>query len=226
MPLGLNLAGKKFGRLTVVSFIKGASEGRLWRCRCDCGADVQAFAKHLLGGHTKSCGCLRSDVSSATHFKDITGQRFGNLVALRPTGTTPEQRHRWLCQCDCGNQSVVVGSALTFGAIRSCGCLKTAANIAKNTTHGLGHCSEYLTFHAARKRCTDPNNISYKNYGGRGIKFLFESVEQFYAELGPKPTPAHSIDRINNDGNYEPGNVRWATRAEQLRNRRPSHNAA
>ena len=92
------------------------------------------------------------------------------------------------------------------------------------TTHG--HTSkgsrspEYKAYKAAKQRCQNPAKDKYAYYGGRGIKFLFNSFTEFYAELGPKPTPEHSIDRINNDGHYEVGNVRWSTRKEQRSNRR------
>jgi hypothetical protein len=77
---------------------------------------------------------------------------------------------------------------------------------------------EFRAFHDAKHRCLNPRDPFWKNYGGRGIKFLFESFEQFIAGLGPRPSPQHSLDRINNDGHYEPGNVHWATKSEQRRN--------
>jgi hypothetical protein len=80
--------------------------------------------------------------------------------------------------------------------------------------------SEHKAYFDARYRCENPNNNVFKYYGGRGIKFLFTSFDQFFAELGSKPTPQHSLDRIENDGNYEPGNVRWATKQQQSRNQR------
>jgi hypothetical protein len=78
---------------------------------------------------------------------------------------------------------------------------------------------EYQAYHSAKNRCNNPRNPGYKYYGGRGIRFLFTSFEQFFAELGPRP-PGLSLDRIDNDGNYEPGNARWAARSEQRRNQR------
>src|ERR1039458_5591494 len=90
------------------------------------------------------------------------------------------------------------------------------------TTHGMTKTAEYRVYLGAKYRCENPRDHAYPDYGGRGVKFLFVSFEQFYAELGPRP-PGLSLDRIENDGHYTPGNVRWATRTEQNRNQRTSH---
>jgi hypothetical protein len=87
-------------------------------------------------------------------------------------------------------------------------------------THGMHGTPEYVAYRSARKRCINPKTYNYKNYGGRGIEFRFESFGEFFAEVGPRPSPDHSIDRINNDGHYIAGNLRWSTRTEQMRNRR------
>ena len=89
--------------------------------------------------------------------------------------------------------------------------------------HGMTHTPEYRAFSAAKYRCNNPCVPGYKDYGGRGVRFLFASFEEFYAELGPRPGAGYSVDRINNDGNYEPGNVRWATWSQQIRNQRRRH---
>lgn len=87
-------------------------------------------------------------------------------------------------------------------------------------THGMSGSPEYRTFHAAKKRCTNPKDSRWPDYGGRGIEFRFTSFEQFFEMLGPKPSPKHSINRIDNDGHYEPGNVEWAADDVQRRNKR------
>lgn len=157
--------------------------------------------------------------------KDLTGKRFGRLQVLWAAGRRERNRVYWTCQCDDGNVSFVRTAQLINGGTRSCGCLQreavTALCKARQTTHGHYHTPEHVAYVAAKGRCTNPKNRAYKNYGGRGIKFLFTSFLQFFAELGPRPSPAHSLDRKNNDGHYEPGNLRWGTLLQQRRNRRP-----
>ncbi len=148
---------------------------------------------------------------------DRTGQRFGRLVAIRFLDKQ-EGGSRWLCQCDCGNTTLVAGAAL--GArVNSCGCWRRD-RAAKARTHGLSKSGEYQIYQAAKKRCSNPNDSHFELYGGRGIEFRFEDFPQFLVELGPRPSDYHSVDRIDNNGHYEPGNVRWATASEQSRNKR------
>lgn len=151
-------------------------------------------------------------------FIDLTGQKFGRLTV---TNRAPKQSGlasraaRWNCSCECGNTHVVDSASLRSGNTQSCGCW----NRDSHTKHGL---PRYFrnAYDQAIRRCSDPSHKAYKNYGGRGIQFKFTTLEQFALELGERPTPKHSLDRINNDGHYEPGNVRWATASEQLLNQR------
>ena len=125
----------------------------------------------------------------------------------------------WLCQCDCGKEVIVRGASLTTGNTKSCGCLTTANAV----THGKSRTDEYKAWGTMLQRCTNPRATGFDRWGGRGITVCERwrrSFENFLVDLGPKPSPQHSIDRINNDGNYEPGNCRWATKQEQIWNSR------
>lgn len=164
--------------------------------------------------------------------QDLVGRRFGMLVvtakAIRQKG-----HWKWHCRCDCGAESVSFGLALKAGMTHSCGCIGAAnqkafpAKAALVTTkHGAarrsGMDSEYKVWRGMRNRCNDPKAIGYENYGGRGIRVCpeWDDYSAFLAAVGPRPTPRHSLDRINPNGNYEPGNCRWVTRDIQQFNRR------
>ena len=129
------------------------------------------------------------------------------------------------CLCACGQKCTVRRDHVNKGT-KSCGCLRSAT--ARRLRNQLRHggwingqpTPEYSAYVGAKGRCTNPKSNVWKYYGGRGIKFLFTSFEQFLAEIGPRPTPQHSLDRKKNNGHYRPGNVRWATDKEQNANRR------
>lgn len=148
---------------------------------------------------------------------NLRGQRFGRLVVLELHG----QGHnaRWLCKCDCGKIAGLIGAKLRSGRVKSCGCAQ------HNGKHGHArkNCESptYISWTRMLSRCHDPNLDNYKHYGGRGITVCerWLSFENFLADMGERPAN-RSIDRINNDGNYEPGNCRWATSAEQHSNKR------
>lgn len=149
--------------------------------------------------------------------KDITDERFGRLVAIsyRRKG----RKTLWLCRCDCGAKKEVVLGHLTQGKARSCGCLRAEKNVARTRTHGMSRSPEYQAYRNALYRCTREADVRFASYGGRGIKFCFASFQEFIGHIGPRPSPQHSLDRIDSDGNYEIGNVRWATAEKQSRNK-------
>lgn len=149
---------------------------------------------------------------------DLTGNVYGRLTVLEEAEKTEYGQSRWLCACECGTQKVIRGCSLVHGESLSCGCRKLEPNL-KNRKHGESNSPVYRVWSSMLSRCQNPNHRAYANYGGRGIKVCpqWQVFENFLADMG-KPPEGLSLDRMDNDGNYEPANCRWATRSEQARN--------
>ncbi len=159
------------------------------------------------------------------HNKNI-GKIFGKLtveyVFRKYTGGM--ERVHYLCKCDCGKTKVIIAYNVSSGKTLSCGCLVPEKNklLRSRTTHGMKNTPEYKAYMQAKTRCNNKSSPDYHYYGGRGILFKFTSFEEFYKEIGNKPNQLYQIDRIDNNGNYEKGNIRWVTKSQNCLNRRTS----
>ena len=222
----IDLTGQKFGRLTVISRAENIGRYTAWNCKCDCGKFVKVRSNALQSGTCKSCGCLNMEKRKSRYI-DLTGQKFGRLTVIEKVGTRGHHTY-WKCRCECGNITEVRTNALRSGATRSCSCLKeeTSSKLTteRNTKHNMCHTRLCHIWYGMKDRCYRETCRSYKYYGAKGVTVCEEWRNDFMSfynwAINNNYKETLTIDRIDPYGNYEPSNCRWATWAEQQRNKR------
>lgn len=214
-PRFIDMTGLKFGDWKVIEFAgRGRNKKPVWRCECSCGSINVIEGSQLRRGISKSCGHAKKTAN--------IGRRFGRLVIISRVRTSRTGNVvRYLCKCDCGNEKEQWMSSLKAG-VDSCGCLTKEKLKNRLTKHGMAHTRQYKAWAAMKDRCLNNKNQAFPHYGGRGIAVCdrwMESFDNFICDMGQRPA-GMTLERVDNDKGYEPGNCIWATRKSQQRNRR------
>lgn len=221
----IDLTGHKYGRWTVIENAGYQNKEIIWKCICECGNVGYIAGNSLRSGNSKSCGCLAREINSKRlkeTYKpkpiiDLSGQRFGKLVAIDIAVHEKGKHIKWNCICDCGNKIIATGAYLKNGKKTHCGCEKPFS-------YRLAYPRIYSIWQNMKDRCGNPKNEKYKDYGGRGITVCQEWIDSFEAfckwALENGYADNLTLDRIDVNGNYEPSNCRWITMFDQMGNMR------
>jgi len=226
-------SGERFERLFVIEKDTNPENKRekYW-CQCDCGSPIRSVAiADMKVGDAKSCGCLNKEKlikRNLAGLRDLTGLIFNKLTVLHRDENPINKNVHYICKCECGNTKSILGSNLTTGDIQSCGCMGSEKGwtVQVKEVDCYSRKREYKIWLGIVYRCTYEDNKNFHNYGGRGITVHKEWLEcpskfiDYVKSLENYNNGKRTIDRINNDGNYEPGNLRWATPQEQSQNTR------
>lgn len=234
----IDLTGQKFGKLTVLKQDKpyitsGGAWKTFWICQCECGNVTSVASQALRKNKTLSCGCYKGEKIKEVNFKDITGNKYGRLTAIRLLQKEERKTrgYNWLCQCECGNYVHANANKLKTGYTRSCGCLRAERIGELNKKYTTKDRRLYTVYKGILNRCYNETHREYPNYGGRGItvceewlgEYGFDKFAEWAYSTGYKTDADYgkcTIDRKDIDKNYCPENCRWITNKEQQNNRR------
>lgn len=212
--------GDRYGHWVVIKEVEHKKgERRKLLCKCDCGNEKVVPFYHVVNGKSKSCGCY-SWIEKKTNIDDYIGKRYGKLVIIGEEPVGKYQHIKVRCKCDCGNEKVITLNSLKNGSTKSCGCIKY-------TDHGVQHkCKErlYRIRQLMLQRCNNPKAPNFHNYGGRGIGVCKEWEDDYFSfrkwALENGYNDSLTLDRKDNNGNYEPSNCRWVDMKVQSNNKR------
>lgn len=208
----MDFIGQRFGKWTVVDFIgRDAKSNKIYKCKCDCGTEKDQRRHTLTSGDTVQCKTCR--MSDFNKVEDIVGKKFGLWSVIGKEKNIDRNEWFYECVCDCGTKKNIAGHQLKSGQANKCPHCRVK-------THGMSYTSTFKIWTGILARCSNEKLKCYKYYGGRGITVCerWLKFENFLEDMGIRPDGLQ-IDRINNDGNYEPRNCRWVTPAVNHSNR-------